>query len=59
MISNALSEAVSKIDRYLSEAPFKAMYQGELRTRILLVRNAMEDLCEELETPASLQPQNK
>jgi hypothetical protein len=51
MISDALSYAVQQIDSYLSNPVFRGAYQGGLRTRILLVRNAMEDLREELDTP--------
>lgn len=50
MISDTLFDAVQEIDRYVNDPVFRDAYQGELRTRILLVRNAMEDLRDELET---------
>jgi hypothetical protein len=51
MISDVLFDAVQDIDRYLSDPVFNETYQGSLRTRILLVRHAMDDLREELDTP--------
>lgn len=49
MISDTLSEAVSEIDRYLTEMP--DVYQGDLRARIVKVRNDMEAIREELDAP--------
>jgi hypothetical protein len=51
MISDVLAEAVHQIDEYLSNPTYQAMYQGDVLTRIRLVRHAMEDLRQELDTP--------
>ena len=49
--ANVLAAAVHEIDRYLSRDMFRHAYDPQQITRILLVRNAMEDLREELDTP--------
>lgn len=51
MIYHILADAVQDIDEYLKAHPHA--YQGALRTRILLVRNAMEDVREEMDIPPS------
>jgi hypothetical protein len=48
MISDVLAEAVTQIDAYLSDPAFREAYQGDVLTRIRLVRHAMVDLCQEL-----------
>jgi hypothetical protein len=53
MISDVLADAISQIDAYLSDPTFTDVYQGGLLTRIRLVRHAMEDLRQELETTPS------
>ena len=55
MISDVLADAIAEIDAYLGDPSFADVYQGALRTRILLVRQAMEDIREELDTPPSAQ----
>jgi hypothetical protein len=52
MISDVL-DAVEQIDAYLRDPIFTEVYQGGLLTRIRLVRHAMEDLRQELDTPPS------
>lgn len=51
MISDVLSEAVDEIDRYLSDEVFADVYTGDLRARIVAVRNEMEKIRVELDTP--------
>jgi hypothetical protein len=50
MISDVLAEAITKIDAYLSDPAFHESYPGDLLTRIRLIRHAMDDLRQELET---------
>ena len=50
MLHDILTHAVREIDTYLQQPMYRAMDQG-LRTRIRLVREAMEDLRRELDTP--------
>jgi len=52
LIRDALSEAIDEIDRYLREYP--RAYTGDMREKILKVRNAMDELRIELETPSAL-----
>jgi hypothetical protein len=49
MISDVLAEAVADIDRWLDDAP--DTYSGELRGRVVSVRDQMDALREELDTP--------
>jgi hypothetical protein len=50
MISDILAAAVHQIDAYLSDPTFPEIYQGDVLTCIRLVRHAMDDLRQELET---------
>ncbi len=52
LIRDALSEAIDEIDRYLREHP--RTYTGVMLDKILEVRNAMDELRIELETPSAL-----
>lgn len=49
MISDVLSEAVNEIDRYLND--FSNIYGGDLRARIVKVRDDMHSLRAELDAP--------
>lgn len=49
MISDTLSDAVAEIDRYLGDDTFG--YEGPIRDRIRRVRDGMDRLREELDTP--------
>jgi len=51
MISDILSEAVSEIDRYLTDKTFEEVYSGELKERIVVLRNNMEEMRKELDDP--------
>lgn len=51
MISDVLFEAVEEIDGYLADPVYKDMYAGELRDRILKLRDDMNALRAELDTP--------
>lgn len=51
MISDVLFEAVEAIDSYLNCPTFADVYKGELRDRIIKLRNEMETVCTELDTP--------
>jgi len=51
MISDILSEAVSEIDRYLTDKVFKGVYSGELKEQIIVLRNNMEEMRKELDDP--------
>jgi len=53
MISDVLAEATTKIDRYLSDDVFANCYEGEMRTRILKLRDEMESVRIVLDTPPS------
>jgi hypothetical protein len=44
MISDALSEFVERIDDYLNKPDFDRTYEGELRDRIVRLRNEAEYL---------------
>jgi hypothetical protein len=49
MISDILSEAVDQIDQYLNY--YEHVYAGELRKRIIKLRNDMSALRNELDEP--------
>jgi hypothetical protein len=51
MISDVLSETVASLDRYLNEPDYNDTYEGELRSRIVSLRNAAERIRIELDTP--------
>jgi hypothetical protein len=51
MISDTLSDAVAQIDSYLSEPATSICYQGDVRTRILILRAQMETMRMELDMP--------
>jgi hypothetical protein len=67
MISDVLSDAVADIDGYLeSNSPtYQQWYGGEIRGRILAVRNHMDELRRELDfsrgspVPSFLSPESK
>lgn len=42
MISDVFSDAVSDLDSYLKNEDYDDMYTGDLRERIILIRNQME-----------------
>ena len=48
MTSDVLSDAISEIDRYLRE--YKDVYAGTIRERIIVVRDVMHELRDELDT---------
>lgn len=49
MVSDALAEAVQEIDRYLFE--LRPAYDRELRAKIIALRDQMDALRRELDTP--------
>jgi hypothetical protein len=49
MISDTLAEAIASIDEYLADPAFG--YVGDLRARIVAVRDQMEALREDLDAP--------
>jgi hypothetical protein len=51
MIPDVLADAVKRIDFFLNDSKAKYAYQGDVLTRIRLVRHAMDDLRQELDTP--------
>ncbi len=51
MISDVLFDAVQEIDRYLNDPTFKEVYSGRLRGRIIELRDAMNAMRIELDTP--------
>jgi hypothetical protein len=51
MISDVLSDAVGSIDDYLENPQYNAWYSGELRERIIKLRNEMDAMRAELDTP--------
>ncbi|BAW19144.1 hypothetical protein [Ralstonia phage RP31] len=51
MISDVLFEAVDGVDRYLENPLYDSMYCGELRERIIKLRNDMAQMQRELDTP--------
>lgn len=53
MISDVLSDAIAEIDEYLANPHYKDWYDGDLLKRIIEVRNAMESVLRELDTPPS------
>lgn len=55
MISDTLSEAVNEIDRYLNDPLYAGMYGGDLRKRIVAVRDQMHALRAELDAPPDLE----
>lgn len=55
MISDVLSEAVAEMNASLDEPVYAQVYQGELRRKILAVRDAMDALRQALDTPPSEQ----
>ncbi len=52
MISDVLSDAVISINTYLEEYP--EIYSGDLRERIIKVRDEMTAIQRELDTPPNL-----
>ena len=55
MISDVLCECVSKLDHYLNSRTFDDTYQGELRERIIRLRNEAEYLRGVLDVPPGVQ----
>lgn len=55
MISDVLSEAVNDIDGYLNDTRFLDTYSGDLRERIIALRNDMHAMRKELDTPPDLE----
>ncbi len=53
MISDALFDAVKRVDHYLNNPIFDHTYEGELRERVIKLRNEMEAMVVELDTPPS------
>jgi hypothetical protein len=51
MISDVLSEMVADIDRYLENSVFDRVYEGEVRTRIIALRNQADAIRVDLDTP--------
>jgi hypothetical protein len=51
MISDTLADAVVEIDQYLADFP--VTYEGDLRERLLTLRNQMDSLRKELDAPPS------
>jgi hypothetical protein len=51
VISDTLADAVREIDLYLADFP--ATYEGNLRERLLMLRNQMDSLRKELDAPPS------
>lgn len=51
MISDVLSDAIDDIDRYLESPTFADTYCGELRQRIIELRDRMEAMRGELDNP--------
>ncbi len=49
MISDVLSVAIEGIDRHLSDECNNTLYTGDLRVRIIEMRNAMDELRRELD----------
>jgi len=50
-ISDVLFDAVEEINRYLDDPCYNNMYSGDLRKRIIAIRDAMESIRKELDTP--------
>ena len=55
MISDILCECVDEIDRYLNDPGLDATYEGELRDRIIRLRNEAEYLRGLLDVPPGVQ----
>ncbi len=51
MISDVLHQAVVDIDGYLESPAFEKVYGGDLRERIIKLRNDMTTMRIELDTP--------
>lgn len=51
MISDVLHDAVDGLDDYLGDPLYDTMYSGELRDRLIKLRNEMSELREELDHP--------
>jgi len=51
MISDVLAEAVQGIDGYLHDPVYRRLYGGELRGRLLALRNDMDAMRRELGEP--------
>jgi len=51
MISDTLADAVVEIDQFLADFP--ATYEGDLRERLLILRDQMDELRRELDAPPS------
>ncbi len=49
MISDVLFVAIEGIDRYLSDECNNTLYTGDLRVRIIEMRNAMDELRRDLD----------
>lgn len=54
MISDVLSDSVREIDGYLENPTFERTYSGELRERIIKLRNDMDAMRQELDTPPTV-----
>lgn len=51
MVSDVLAGAVSEIDRYLNDEVFAPCYAGELRDRIVELRNDIDAMRAKLDAP--------
>jgi hypothetical protein len=51
MISDTLSDAVAEIDRCLSDDAYDSAYEPVLRVRIMALRDEMDAMRTELDTP--------
>jgi hypothetical protein len=51
MVSDVLWQAVEEIDVYLRSRYYADVYSGELRTKVVQVRDAMDTLRAELDMP--------
>lgn len=51
MISDVLFEAVQGLDEYLNNPSYDSMYEGEIRERIIKLRDAMDAVRVVLDTP--------
>jgi len=52
MISDALSEAVDEIDRYLHHDHFDGVYAGDLRRDLKALRDQMDAMRRRLDLPS-------
>lgn len=48
MISDALAKCISEMDHYLTDPAYKHIYRGRTSAHIWMLRNSMEDVCQEL-----------